>query len=280
MVFMRNGKKIAILMATYNGEKYLHQQIDSIISQTNKDWTLFVHDDGSSDNTKDILKDYSAKYDDVVLLDYPSQGGSCKNFMSMLESVESEYYMFCDQDDVWLENKIDVTLNYIKLEEVIDSSKAIVAFTDLYVVDSKLNVICESFWKYSGIYPSRVHSFSDLAQTTLMTGCTMMFNDNMKKLIRYPYNKAEMHDSWISACAYRYGATVIPICKSLMYYRQHGENVLGAVGAETYNVKYKLCNFFSMFQVNLKRYLMLRSLGYGSFIKFLRYKKKYKAYKN
>lgn len=263
-------------MATYNGDKYISQQIDSILHQTNKDWTLYIHDDGSSDNTVRLLRDYAQKYDNIVLLSYPSQGGACKNFLSMLMEVESEYYMFCDQDDVWLETKIEETLFAINNAEKCDASKAVVAFSDLYVVDNNLNLICNSFWNYAGIYPSRVVSFDDLAQTTLMTGCTIMMNNSMKKLIKQPYDKAEMHDSWVAACAYRYGAIIVPIEKPLMLYRQHGDNVLGAVGKDTYNIKYKLCNFMLMLKANIKRYIMLRNLGYGNFFKFVKHKCKYK----
>ena len=83
---------IAILMATYNGERYLAEQIDSLMAQTYQDWHLYVHDDGSQDGTVDILNSFaSAHPDKITLLDYPKAGGACKNFMSMLERVEAPY---------------------------------------------------------------------------------------------------------------------------------------------------------------------------------------------
>ena len=101
------NNSIAILMATYNGETYLKEQIDSLLAQTCQDWHLYVHDDGSKDGTVAIVKGYAEQYPEkVTLLDYPPQGGPCKNFLSMMEKVEAPYYMFCDQDDVWMPEKL------------------------------------------------------------------------------------------------------------------------------------------------------------------------------
>lgn len=106
---------IAILMATYNGEKYLGEQIESILAQTYKDWHLYIHDDGSKDNTVTILKEFVAKHSQqITLLEYSSQGGACRNFLSMLERVDAPYYMFSDQDDVWLNEKIEIEYKKIK----------------------------------------------------------------------------------------------------------------------------------------------------------------------
>ena len=95
-------------MATYNGAKYLREQIDSILSQTNDQWHLYIHDDGSKDGTVEILNDYATRCPETVtVLDYPSQDGALQNFMSLLEKVEADYYMFSDQDDVWFPEKIE-----------------------------------------------------------------------------------------------------------------------------------------------------------------------------
>ena len=128
-------------MATYNGEKYLREQVDSIISQTCQDWHLYIHDDGSKDSTIAIIKDYICQYpDSITLLDYPPQGGACKNFLSMLDKVEAPYYMFCDQDDVWLPEKIALSLEEMKRQEALHPQKPVVIHTDLHIVDDKLTV--------------------------------------------------------------------------------------------------------------------------------------------
>jgi glycosyltransferase involved in cell wall biosynthesis len=102
---VKSTSTIAILMATYNGEKYLGEQIDSLLAQTNMDWQLYIHDDGSTDNTQAILQEYAQKHSNIHILEYESQRGAMKNFLSLLQRVEADYYMFCDQDDVWLKQK-------------------------------------------------------------------------------------------------------------------------------------------------------------------------------
>ena len=107
--------RIAILMATYNGERFLAEQIASILGQANHDWHLYIHDDGSKDNTVNILNDHAMKHpDEITVLDYPPQGGALSNFMSLLERVEADYYMFSDQDDVWMPEKVELTLQKIR----------------------------------------------------------------------------------------------------------------------------------------------------------------------
>ena len=87
-------------MATYNGEKYLKEQIDSLLSQTYTDWTLYIHDDGSTDGTKNILSSYHQEYDKIQVLDYPSCHGAKENFFSLLNAVDADYYFFSDQDEM------------------------------------------------------------------------------------------------------------------------------------------------------------------------------------
>ena len=128
----KNNHSIAILMATYKGAKYLSAQIDSILAQTNHDWELFVHDDCSPDDTMVILKGYELKYPKLIHVMPQSQrfGGARDNFMWMLENVESEYYMFCDQDDIWLPYKIEVTYDKIKEEERNAPNIPLMVYTD------------------------------------------------------------------------------------------------------------------------------------------------------
>ena len=112
-----NNKLVAILLATYNGEKFLVEQLDSLMSQSFKDFNVYVHDDGSTDSTCQILDQFCSRYDNIFLLDDPQNNRGAKgSFEWLLENVESNYYMFCDQDDFWLKDKVTNTLT--KLREI------------------------------------------------------------------------------------------------------------------------------------------------------------------
>ena len=199
---------IAILMATYNGERYLAEQLDSLLAQTCQDWHLYVHDDGSQDGTIAILNSFaSAHPGKMTILDYPPTGGPCKNFMSMLERVEAPYYMFCDQDDVWLPRKIELSIVELRQIEQENPEKGIVVYTDLQIVDETLSPLFSSMWEYAGIYPQYIRTFNDSGgHTAIATGCTMMFNWQAKATVGgFPADKALMHDSWMCLCVLKCG---------------------------------------------------------------------------
>ena len=154
---------IAILMSTYNGERYLREQIDSLLSQTNKDWILYIRDDGSTDGTVLIVKEYEREYPYKIVLLEDGLGnlGSGCSFMQLLSSVNSDYYMFCDQDDVWLSDKIEKTYLKLRTMESEDIGKSVVVFTDLYIVDKSLNIISNSLWEKCHRNPQNVFNNID-----------------------------------------------------------------------------------------------------------------------
>ena len=274
---MRNKKIIAILMATYNAEKYLHEQIDSIFSQTSKDWHLFIHDDGSKDNTVAIIREFAEKYpEEVSILDYPPQYGAWKNFLSMLDKVESEYYMFSDQDDVWLPEKIETEYNTIKkLESGEGKDKPIIVYSDLIVTDSELNTISPSLWKIAGIYPQLIHSFNDMAANTVISGCTMLFNAEAKNVSCHYTNNVTMHDAWMACCVMKNGGLLYPTAQATMLYRQHGSNTLGAQDVRHPTFKQRIMRYVTSYDRNKLHYMMLNDLSYGSVFKYIWYRSLY-----
>lgn len=227
---MHSTDKIAILMATYNGEKYICQQIDSILSQTCKDWELYIHDDGSTDNTIAVVESYVEKYPNKIhLIDGKSTGGAKYNFFYMFGQVEAPYYMTCDQDDVWLDKKIELT--YDKMLTIENKADVpCLVYTELRVVDSELNTIADTMSGYQSL-DCHKRTINQFILQNSVTGCTMMVNRTLRdKMLRITdIDNTIMHDWWAALVAAQFGKTAF-IDEPTILYRQHGDNSLGALG--------------------------------------------------
>jgi len=273
---MRDLEKIdniAILMATYNGEPYIRQQIDSILEQTVERWTLYVHDDGSTDNTKEILNEYSSRYPKIQVLDYEGTHGAKNNFLGLLARVDADYYLFADQDDVWRKDKIEIELKKAKSIEDENKNVPILIYSDLEVVNSNLERISDnSMWKLSGVCPKLLSSFNTGAVFEYVTGCTMLFNSLARASVVYPADAALMHDSWVTCCVLRQNGIVYGISQLLVRYRQHDNNALGASDYSSRNLYNKMSHLSIIYRNNRRHWRMLQALGYGSFAKYLWYK--------
>lgn len=221
---------IAILMAVYNGEKYLSEQIDSILAQSESDWQLFINDDCSSDSSYDIAVKYAKEHPERIIVSRngsPS-GSACANFMGMLGRTDAEYAMFCDQDDVWLPDKIELTLRKMKELEKTYGNAPLLVHTELAVADRELNITAPSFTRFQGLKP-RYNSLNRLLCQNNVTGCTVMINRALIKLVRNaPADKMLMHDWWLALAAAAFGHIGF-VDKPTIKYRQHGNNQLGAV---------------------------------------------------
>ncbi len=218
---------VAILLSTYNSERFLKQQLDSLLRQTYTDWKLYIRDDGSSDNTLNIISHYISTDNRIVLMHDNVRRGAMSGFMWLLEQVNADYYMFCDHDDVWKNDKIAVTLRKMKEHDLLNG-KPIVVHTDLEVVDGNLNCLYPSYWNFKNFCVSDFNSkYFHLAYNNI-TGCTMMLNQEAKR-VSLPCSKmAQMHDSWIAASVLWNDGLVLSIPDSTIYYRQHGRNTIGA----------------------------------------------------
>ena len=270
---------IAILMATYNGEKYLREQIDSILSQTYRDWHLFIHDDGSEDDTIVILKEYKDKHPTrITIMDYPLQGGACRNFLSMLERVEADYYMFCDQDDVWLPKKIEMSLRAMYEMEKEYKGIPIIVNTDLMVVDNNLGMIAHSFWEYEGIYPEFIRGYYDNAAVNSVTGCTMLFNSKVKELMPNPSKNTLMHDTWLTLSTYANYGKVVYLQERTVNYRQHGSNVLGARDISKNSIIHRMKNFSTILKKNSQHFLQMNDVKHISLLKYIIAKLRYRKF--
>ena len=267
--------KIAILLATYNGAQYLREQLDSLFQQTFRDWMLYIHDDGSTDGTFTILKEYAARYANINVLDYPSQHGAKNNFLSLVQKVDADYYLFCDQDDKWVADKIEKQMAVMKEKERNHPGMPILVFSDLFVVDSELNPL-GTMWKQEDIRPEHLTTFDEGGAFEFVTGCTMLFNKQAKDTVVFPADKAVMHDAWVTLCVLRSGGIIAPVAEPMVCYRQHGGNVLGVNNWSQYSWMKRLLNMKKSIIANYKHYRMLSALGYGSVFKYLRYKHQYR----
>ncbi len=221
---------INILMATFNGEKYIEEQVESIVNQSFKNWKLFIRDDGSTDNTVGIIKKIACvNPGKIFFVDSSKKSlGAKGNFAQLLESTDAEYFMFCDQDDVWLKDKIGLTYNrMIEIEEKIGHEKPILIHTDLKVADENLAVYAPSFSQYQNLKPLKVKSINRLLVQNVITGCTVMINNALKKKGLPIPRKAIMHDWWLGLVASAFGI-VDYIDAPTVLYRQHGINAIGA----------------------------------------------------
>jgi glycosyltransferase involved in cell wall biosynthesis len=251
---------IAILLSTYNGEKYLRQQLDSLFSQTFSDFVLYVRDDGSSDTTMDILLEYESKYPNIVIFrDVESSNkGACMSFMWLLEKVEADYYMFCDQDDVWFPTKVQLTFDTIRSEECRSENVAVLVHSDLVVTNSTLNIISKSLWENDKTNPLII-TRKYLRLVNYITGCTMLFNRKARDLAIKDTKYILMHDFWISICVDSSNGVIISLPIPTIYYRQHGNNVVGA-SDKKYRLP-RLHRYFHMpdFEYSFNLYKMIKS---------------------
>ena len=217
-------EKIDILMATYNGEKYVAEQIDSILNQTYSNFNLIISDDSSTDDTRRILEKYQKKDSRIQVYYQEKNLGYIKNFEFLLAKVTSELYMLSDQDDVWLKEKVEKTYKTL-IEE-----KADLVYTDLKVVDQNLKELHPSFMRKMKFY-SKARKYTDYRAVYLYniaTGCTIMskkkFIDNILPIPSE--SQYVIHDLWI--------ALIVGVCGKIVYmdeayilYRQHGNNQVG-----------------------------------------------------
>ena len=230
---------IAILLSTYNGEQYLKEQLNSLFNQTYKDFKIIVRDDGSSDNTLEILNSY-----DLMLLKSSKNVGVKKSFSILLEyaihETDANHFMFCDQDDVWEEDKVKKTFQKMQEMEKKYKNKPLLIHTNLKVVDEKLNIINKSFWKYENINPY-INAFNDLLLQNTVTGCTIMLNRKLSKLASPIPSVAIMHDYWFGLVASNFGKIGI-VEDTTVLYRQHNLNTIGSNG---FNFTYIVENFLT-----------------------------------
>lgn len=265
-----NPRPIAILMAVYNGERFMREQIDSILAQTNQEWTLYIRNDGSTDRTADIIDAYVAAHDNIVAVDPGGPNLGCRgNFFRLLEVVESEYYMFSDADDVWLPQKVEWTIAAMR-ELDRDGRRPVVVHSDYTVTDAELNVLIPDYWKHVGMVPERFYSYNLIAIANPVSGAEMCFNHVLKTYLFPLAHNTLLHDRWIPMVAARHGAIFKAIHKPTLLYRQHGDNIYGIKKAASRGGL--LQRLRGVWEGNRYVARKLVDAGYGSYWKYAWYK--------
>lgn len=233
-------EQVIILMASYQGEQYLPEQIESILAQDYSNWKLVIQDDGSPDATMAIVSEYAMKYPNKIFVRKNQENlGSTRNFLKLLQSCCCEarqecsgnsvqiYYMFADQDDIWHPDKISRTLARMKqLERKYGSACPALVFTDAAVVDAGGEMLASSFFESQHLNVKK-RTFSHLLMENLIIGCTMMMNHALAaECVQLPCH-ARYHDWWMALLASSLGHTSY-LAEATMDYRQHGSNVVGS----------------------------------------------------
>ena len=228
---MSSPVPIAILMATYNGARYVEEQVASLQAQTRRDWQLYICDDGSTDDTLKVLARIVDSDERISMLDDPVKNkGVGDRFCWMLEQTRNQHeiFFFCDQDDVWLPEKIDRTARTI---ESSDRQVPLLVHCDLIIVDESLKIVRKSHFAHAG-FSSRPYRIDELVAKTHILGCALAFNKALAAIAlpmpKMPSPEILMaHDWWLTLVASLRGK-IVTIPEGLIYYRQHGRNVFGA----------------------------------------------------
>lgn len=212
-------------MATFNGEKFIKNQILSILQQTYGNFRLLIRDDGSIDGTVRIVREM-AKFDSRICLIEDGAGqrlGPGKNFLGLLEFATSDYAMFCDQDDIWFEKKLEILVRFA--EDHFDSSMPNLVYCDAYAYSDAEGVI--EIESVSMLHAKSLREF--IFFNAGYQGSSMLFNAPLIDCANaYKVNYFYMHDDIVSLLAHVFGRVYF-VPKKLMLYRQHGSNVTGSV---------------------------------------------------
>ena len=211
---MKKNLSVSVAMTTFNGERYVAQQIRSIVSQLGVEDELIIADDGSTDNTPQILKQFAAKDHRIKIL--KNKGiGIVKNFEKAISACTNDLIFLSDQDDVWVPHKVKVIKEVFRQEEDVT-----LIMSDLVVVDQDLKTVNESYLKLRGCSTGILRNIARNGYV----GCALAFRSELKEMI-LPFPKGiPMHDQWIGIVAEMFGKSKM-VEDKLLLYRRYGDNV-------------------------------------------------------
>lgn len=229
----RPASGVFVVMSTYNGERYVSAQIESLFAQTYRDWRLLIRDDGSTDRTRETVSRFAERDGRINPLEADgARLGPWASFGVLLDKAYeagAAYVFMCDQDDVWEADKIELELRALKSAEAeVGTGLPLMVHTDLRVVDSSLSEINASYRRYQGVSYDRGDPLRTLILHNAVLGCTVAANRSLLALA-LPLPAGADHDWWLAQCAAAAGK-LIDIPQATVRYRHHGGNTTGAPG--------------------------------------------------
>lgn len=231
---------VAILLPVYNGERYLSSQLDSIFNQTYKNIVLYILDDYSGDSSTTIIKSYMKRYKNIKFSQNRSNKGVVKSFEILLNQAQENYIMFCDQDDIWIKDKIKIQIDHILKH---DQRSALLVHSDLSMIDQNAAPIQQSYFKYKNYNLSDHKDLAHIITRCGVMGNTILINKTLKDMVLpFPVD-IPMHDFWIALVAETKGKR-ITIKKPLVNYRIHSSNTSNK--KENFDTIYKLRRFLKL----------------------------------
>lgn len=219
---------VAVLLSTFNGGEFIRDQMLSLLRQSYRDIRIYIRDDGSSDETLEIIKEFVDERIEVLSDTFGNLGPSC-SFLKMLLAVRADIYLFCDQDDLWLPHKVQEAVS--KLSDIGLSSPALF-HTDLTLVDRNLDSLGDTFNSRGGIEIPDDYRLGQILIQNCVVGCTVAVTDALVEAsgvrdLTFQTDYVAMHDWWLALCAIVFGKIVFTD-QSCILYRQHSGNVSGA----------------------------------------------------
>lgn len=236
---------VQILLATYNGARFLREQLDSLFNQTYQDFRILIRDDGSTDDTLLIIEEYQRKFPDKinVLTDNLKNVGATQNFGVLLENASADYVFFCDQDDVWIKHKIELSLQKIQALENGNHEVPCFIFSDMKAMDEAGNITDDSVWSKLLLHPEYC-TLNRLLIQNIPHGCTMLINKAMRNLAAPIPKEAILHDHWMALLAAACGKSAY-IEEPLLLLRNHTQNVTRKKNSLSDKLKRFHSNFWS-----------------------------------
>ena len=246
--------QVQILLSTYNGERWLSELLASLLWQTHKHWQLIIRDDGSTDNTWALLQAWQAQHPQRVkcVISEREHVGTTESFNRLVAASDADYLLFCDQDDVWFPEKVELQLNaLLALETEQGKANATLVHADLMVVDASKQLVAASFWQARGFNTQQ--SKQHYLINNVVTGCATIFNRAAADLAFPVPIHTLQHDRWLALVCVWFG-TVQALPYQLLFYRQHSANQIGARRPFNFNIAARVKAWSTQAQAFTQRY--------------------------